>query len=64
VYPDADRLGKQFKYASSRSVPFVAIVGDDERAAGTVAIKDMRSGEQVTVPAAEAPPYIAARVHA
>ena len=27
VYPDADKLGKQFKYASSRSVPFVAIVG-------------------------------------
>src|SRR6478735_6826200 len=32
VYPDADKLGKQFKYASSRAVPFVAIVGDDERA--------------------------------
>ena len=32
VYPEADKLGKQFKYASSRNVPFVAIVGDDERA--------------------------------
>ena len=32
VYPEADKLGKQFKYASSRHVPFVAIVGDDERA--------------------------------
>ena len=34
VYPEADKLGKQFKYASSRNVPFVAIVGDDERAQG------------------------------
>ena len=46
VYPEADKLGKQFKYASSRNVPFVAIVGDDERAAGTVSVKDLRSGEQ------------------
>src|SRR6185295_11304330 len=31
IYPEADKLGKQFKYAASRRVPFVAIVGDDER---------------------------------
>src|SRR4029079_4160570 len=42
IYPEAEKLGKQFKYASSRSVPFVAIVGDDERANGTVSIKDLR----------------------
>ena len=49
VYPEADKLGKQFKYASSRGIPFVAIVGDDERARGEVAIKDMRSGDQRSV---------------
>jgi len=54
VYPEADKLGKQFKYASSRHVPFVAVVGDDERARGEVAIKDLRSGEQTTVRRAEA----------
>ncbi len=32
VYPDADKLGKQFKYAAARQVPFVAVVGDDELA--------------------------------
>ncbi len=62
VYPDADKLGKQFKYASSRHVPFVAIVGDDERAGGAVSVKDMRSGEQQTMPRAEAAAYIASRV--
>jgi histidyl-tRNA synthetase len=46
VYPEADKMGKQFKFASSRSIRFVAIIGDDERARGEVAIKDMQSGEQ------------------
>jgi histidyl-tRNA synthetase len=49
VYLEADKLGKQFKYAASRQVPFVAVVGDEEKAANTVAIKDMTSGEQRTV---------------
>jgi histidyl-tRNA synthetase len=49
VYPEPDKMSKQFKYASSRDIPFVALVGDDERAKGEVAIKDMRSGEQQSV---------------
>jgi histidyl-tRNA synthetase len=46
LYPEADKTGKQFKYAASRGISFVAILGDDERARGEVAIKDLRSGEQ------------------
>jgi histidyl-tRNA synthetase len=49
LYPEADKLGKQFKYASSRGIPFVAVVGDDERVRGEVAIKDLRSGEQLSL---------------
>jgi histidyl-tRNA synthetase len=49
LYPEVDKLGKQFKYASARGIPFVAVVGDDERARGEVAIKDLRSGEQQSV---------------
>ncbi len=49
LYPEADKLAKQFKYASTRGVPFVAIIGDDERLRGEVAIKDMRTGEQRSV---------------
>jgi histidyl-tRNA synthetase len=49
LYPEADKMGKQFKYASSREIPFVAIIGDDERARGEVAIKEMQSGEQRSV---------------
>jgi len=49
LYPVADKLGKQFKYASARLIPFVAVTGDDERARGEVSIKDMRSGTQRSV---------------
>jgi histidyl-tRNA synthetase len=63
VYPEADKLGKQFKYASSRHVAFVTVVGDDERANGTVGIKDLRSGAQVSVPRAEAAVYITSRAN-
>ena len=49
VYPEPDKLGKQFKYASGRNIPFVAVVGDDEKAAGTVTVKDLRSGEQTDI---------------
>src|SRR5260370_23612037 len=43
VYPEADKLGKQFKYASARRVPCAAILGADERGPGEVAIKDLAS---------------------
>ena len=49
VYPEADKIGKQFKYASSRDIRFVLVMGDDERVRGEVSIKDMRTGEQQTV---------------
>ncbi|MEJ7617325.1 MAG: ATP phosphoribosyltransferase regulatory subunit [Pyrinomonadaceae bacterium] len=49
IYAEPDKLGKQFKYASTRNVPAVAVIGPDERGRGEVAIKDMRSGSQQTV---------------
>jgi histidyl-tRNA synthetase len=61
VYPEPDRLGRQFKYASSRNVPFVTILGDDERARGNVSIKDLQSGDQASVPRGEAVRYLHAR---
>lgn len=54
LYPEADKMGKQFKYAAARGVRFVAIVGEDERARGEVAIKDLESGEQRSVQRADA----------
>jgi histidyl-tRNA synthetase len=50
LYPEADKLGKQLKYASSRGVPFVAVVGESERERGEVSLKDMTTGEQRSLP--------------
>jgi histidyl-tRNA synthetase len=58
VYPDADKLGKQFKYAASTGVPLVVIEGDDEKAAGEITVKDLRTGEQRRVPRAGAGPVL------
>ena len=49
LYPEPDKIGKQFKYASARGIPIVAVIGDEERAHGEVALKDLRSGEQRNV---------------
>lgn len=62
VYPEADKLGKQFKYASTRGIPLVAVLGDEELAAGTVAIKDLRRGEQAAVPRAGVVAHVRARL--
>jgi histidyl-tRNA synthetase len=54
VYPEADKIGKQFKYAGDRKIPYVVVAGDDELAQGTVTIKNMRTAEQKTVRREEA----------
>lgn len=61
VYPEPDRLGKQLRYASTRGVPLVAMVGEDERARGVVAVKDLRTGEQEAVARDGVAAYVLAR---
>ncbi|MBU1118090.1 histidine--tRNA ligase [Patescibacteria group bacterium] len=48
-YPDADKIGKQFKYASSKNIPFVALIGSDEAAKDEVTLKNMTTGDQITI---------------
>jgi histidyl-tRNA synthetase len=48
VYPDADRIGRQIKYADSLGIPFVAILGGNEIAAGTVTVKNLTAQTQAT----------------
>lgn len=50
VYPAVDKLGKQFKLADQKQIPFVCIIGADELKDGTVSIKNMQNGEQKTLP--------------
>jgi histidyl-tRNA synthetase len=44
-----DKLGKQFKYADRKGIPFALVLGPDELARGEVVVKDLRSGEQRAV---------------
>ncbi len=48
-YPDLDNLGRQFRYAEERNIPFALLLGGDELAAGTVTVKNLINGEQETV---------------
>ena len=49
LYPDSAKMKKQMNYANDRQIPFVAIVGTEEVQNGTIALKNMASGEQVTL---------------
>ena len=46
VYPDADKIGKQIKYADTQRIPYVAILGGDEIANGTVTVKNLTAQTQ------------------
>lgn len=58
VYPDAAKMKKQIGYANALNVPFFAMIGDDELAAGTVTVKNMSTGEQKAVPLADVAAFI------
>lgn len=48
-YPDEERIGKQFKYASLKNISFVALIGENEMANNNVTVKNMSTGEQKTI---------------
>jgi histidyl-tRNA synthetase len=54
------KLGKQLKRADRRGARTAVIRGADERAAGTVAVKDLRSGDQTTVAEGDLTSHLAA----
>jgi histidyl-tRNA synthetase len=52
LYPEPDKIGKQFKYADARGISYVTIVGEAEAERGDVAVKNLKTGEQQIVPRA------------
>jgi len=46
LYPEVKKFKKQMKYANARKVPYIAIVGEDERKDGVLGIKNMKAGTQ------------------
>lgn len=53
VYPDQVKMKKQMNYANLSGVSFVALLGESELAEGTVALKNMLTGEQQTITQAD-----------
>ena len=46
IYPEAAKMKKQMGYADSKKIPYVALVGENEIAAGKITVKNMTTGEQ------------------
>ena len=53
IYPDASKMKKQMSYANAKHIPYVAIVGETEMQCGKVTVKNMETGEQQMMTAAE-----------
>jgi len=53
-YPEAAKLSKQFKFADRTGIRLTVILGPDEQKNGMVTIKDLLSGEQISVPRSQA----------
>ena len=53
VYPDAGKLKKQFDYAARKNIPFISINGTVEIKAGTVNIKNLQTGQQLSFAAGD-----------
>ncbi|MCY7411350.1 MAG: histidine--tRNA ligase family protein, partial [Chitinophagales bacterium] len=48
IYPSAEKMKKQMKYADDKKIPFVIFPGENERSSGKLTLKDMESGDQST----------------
>ncbi|NPV42283.1 MAG: histidine--tRNA ligase [Anaerolineae bacterium] len=63
TYPEAVKIGKQFKYADRVGARYVIVAGPDERDAKIIQVKDLQSGEQNTVPIKEAVSVLQKMIH-
>ncbi len=60
LYGEQKKFKQKMSYCDKLGVPFAVLLGEDEIAAGKCSVKDMRSGQQVTVTAQEAADLIKA----
>ena len=64
LYSEKKKFKAKIAYADKIGVPFAVLMGEDEVSEDVVSVKDMRSGEQRKMPAADAAAYIKAAVEA
>ena len=49
LYPDSVKMGKQMSYADKRNIPFVILTGEKEIKTNSFTVKNMKSGEQMSL---------------
>lgn len=49
LYPDAVKMKKQMSYANAKNIPFVVLAGENEIKEGRFTLKNMVTGEQLSV---------------
>lgn len=54
IYPEEARLKKQLNYANQKKIPFAVLIGDEEVRANAWALKNLETGEQISLSAHEA----------
>jgi len=64
LYPKADKLGKQFKHADRIGARYVIVIGPDEIEKGTAQVKDMSTGDQVSIEIESLSAYLASELAA
>jgi histidyl-tRNA synthetase len=62
LYPDAVKLGRQFKFADRTEIRFVIVAGPEEMESQTVQVKDLSSGEQRSTKLPQAIQWITAEL--
>ena len=60
LYGEQKKFKQKMSYCDKLGVPFAVLLGEDELAQGKCSVKNMRTGEQVTVTPAEAASHILA----
>jgi histidyl-tRNA synthetase len=53
LYPDEARMKKQLDFANRKGIPFVIVIGENERTTGMLALKEMASGNQENISRSE-----------
>jgi len=64
VFPEPKKLGQQLKYADQRGFPVAIIVGENEFAARTCQLKNLRTGQSDEVSLAEGIDQLVAKIRA
>jgi histidyl-tRNA synthetase len=61
LYYEAVKLDKQFKYAEAKNIPYAIIIGGEEKASGSVKIKNLQTREQEEVNMASVVSYFTSK---